>query len=249
MSDTNQSSNLASGTQAEVNSEQQAGAQLEQERERLRAIANAYRECEARLQLTREQIEQLIGSSTPTNTAPATTNVTSGAGDAAVQNIFELLNQLAVDPFALLKPTDANSPQAETLAPTGPEAQGAAADDLNQALFQPGGADIAPFATDANADTSTRPSTAPAGAGILVPPAIPPTAVAGQDFSTGVDLQTQALLASGERLRNALEQSMQSTASLFEQMLALIENQNRKLGQVDQKISELSGQLQSLKNP
>ena len=252
MSDTNQSSGLTNRTQAELESAQQAEAQLQQERERLQAIANAYRECEARLQLTREQIEQLISDSIATNAPPAAASVTNPTNDAAVQNIFDLLNQLATDPFTLVKPanqdTSASAPQNNhgPVAAPGPQPSDTPADTF----FPPGGTDIVPFETGANTDSPALqiPPRTP-GQTNFVPQVNPPTSATGQDFSAGADLQAQALQASGERLRSALEQNTQITASLFDQMLTLMGSQNRKLGQVDQKISELSGQLQSLKNP
>jgi hypothetical protein len=61
--------------------------------------------------------------------------------------------------------------------------------------------------------------------------------------------QGQALQASGERLRAVVEQNTSLTNALFLRTLDLIDGQNRKLGEVDRKISELSNQIKSLKNP
>ncbi len=51
------------------------------------------------------------------------------------------------------------------------------------------------------------------------------------------------------RLLAAIEQNTSLTNSLFLRTLDLIDQHNRKLGDVDRKISELSNQIKSLKNP
>ncbi|HZQ46823.1 MAG TPA: hypothetical protein VFC07_07430 [Verrucomicrobiae bacterium] len=58
----------------------------------------------------------------------------------------------------------------------------------------------------------------------------------------------QAIQFSGEKMRSGLEQNNQITISLFNRTLDLIDQQNRKLGEVDRKIAELGGQIKSLKN-
>jgi hypothetical protein len=61
--------------------------------------------------------------------------------------------------------------------------------------------------------------------------------------------QTEALQSVGARLQAALAQNAAITNSLFQQTLELINTQNQKLGDVDRKISELTNQIKSLKNP
>jgi len=61
--------------------------------------------------------------------------------------------------------------------------------------------------------------------------------------------QADALQSVGGRMQAALQQNVLITNSLFQQTLQLIESQNQKLGDVDRKISELSNQIKSLKNP
>lgn len=58
----------------------------------------------------------------------------------------------------------------------------------------------------------------------------------------------QAVQFSGEKMKAALELNTQITVSLFNRMLELVDQQNRKLGEVDRKIAELGGQIKSLKN-
>ena len=60
--------------------------------------------------------------------------------------------------------------------------------------------------------------------------------------------RSQAIQVSGEKIRAALEQNTQITVSLLNRTLELIDQQNRKLGDVDRKIAELNGQIKSLKN-
>jgi hypothetical protein len=71
----------------------------------------------------------------------------------------------------------------------------------------------------------------------------------GDNSSGAISAQTQSLQASGERLRATLEQNASLTNSLFLRALDVMNQQNQKLGEVDRKISELSGQIKSLKNP
>ena|ERR1700722_15793059 len=68
--------------------------------------------------------------------------------------------------------------------------------------------------------------------------------IAGQSAES----HSQAIQFSGERIRAALEQNTQITVSLFNRTLELIDQQNRKLGEVDRRIAELGGQIKSLKN-
>jgi hypothetical protein len=58
----------------------------------------------------------------------------------------------------------------------------------------------------------------------------------------------EVIQSSGEKMRVALEQNARVTALMFNRMLDLIEAQNRRLGDVDRRITEISGQIKSLKN-
>jgi hypothetical protein len=74
----------------------------------------------------------------------------------------------------------------------------------------------------------------------------------GRSFDGGggqaVDTHAQAIQASAEKVRAALEQNGQVTVSLFNRMADLIWQQNRKLGELDRRVSNLGGQIDNLKN-
>src|SRR5882724_4631328 len=54
-----------------------------------------------------------------------------------------------------------------------------------------------------------------------------------------VDTHAQAIQSSGEKVRAALDQNGQVTVSLFNRMVDLIGQQNRKLGELDRRVSNL----------
>ena len=64
-----------------------------------------------------------------------------------------------------------------------------------------------------------------------------------------INAQAQAMQAAGDRMRAALERNGQATVSLLNQALEVIEQQNRRLGEVERRISELAGQIKSSRNP
>lgn len=67
-------------------------------------------------------------------------------------------------------------------------------------------------------------------------------------FDSHGDAQAQAIQSSGDAMRAALEQGTRITLEMFNRTLDLVEEQNRWLGDVDRRITELSGQIKSLKN-
>jgi hypothetical protein len=89
-------------------------------------------------------------------------------------------------------------------------------------------------------------STAPAGQG----PASIPQAPEFQAFDArAVELQAQAIQEAGEKMRAALEQNGQVTLTLLNGTLALIEEQTRKLEDMDRQLGQLAGRVKGLKNP
>jgi hypothetical protein len=231
-------------------------------------VQSIWHECEARLKLLRSDIEKLLNNS-PVNAKPI-----SFRDADKMQQVIEILNALARDPFALIErdmqdskraaerksPSPANEklPPHEN-APVNPDhSKQNPAGDTNSVVPSvapnPNNAsDIQPqqIQSDAQAVVAAA-EVAPASVATAQPAApVPdfgllPFSGAGSDSPL---VNSQAAQASGERLRIALEQNTQITASLFDQMLALVDGQNRKLGEVDRKISDLNGQLNSLKNP
>ena len=73
----------------------------------------------------------------------------------------------------------------------------------------------------------------------------------GGSFDAGaqaVDTQVQAIQSAAEKVRAALDQNGQVTVSLFNRMAELIGQQNRKLGELDRRVSNMGGQIENLKN-
>jgi hypothetical protein len=61
--------------------------------------------------------------------------------------------------------------------------------------------------------------------------------------------QTQGIAAAGERMRAAFEQNGQMTLTLLNRTLELIEEQNRRLEDLDRELGQLAGRVKGLKNP
>jgi hypothetical protein len=64
-----------------------------------------------------------------------------------------------------------------------------------------------------------------------------------------MEAQTQSIQAAGERMRAALEQNGQMTLELLNRTFALIDEQNRKLADMDRELGQLSGRIKGLRNP
>jgi hypothetical protein len=64
-----------------------------------------------------------------------------------------------------------------------------------------------------------------------------------------VEFQAQVIQEAGEKMRAALEQNGQVTLTLLSRTLALIEEQTRKLEDMDRQIGQLAGRVKGLKNP
>lgn len=232
----------------------------------INGIENAWRECEARLQILRSDIEKLR-TNAASGIKPATI-----PNDTKIQQVLDILTGLSKDPFWLIerdlahaqkeghanqKP-DALPPASETPSQTNnvppvPKASRqdpSASNSTDSALFGDN-PNIIPddpmqqAATDAQSfmQSAVAPVSSP-----LIPNASSPNFNILPFANPGSD-GSQEAQASDDRLRAALEQTTQMTTSLFNEMLSLIDGQNRMLAQVGRKISDLNGQLNSLKNP
>jgi hypothetical protein len=83
-----------------------------------------------------------------------------------------------------------------------------------------------------------------------------PSAVAdpqSEDFPAldlrGIDEQSGSIQAAAEKMRGALEQNGQATLALLNRTIDLIEEQNRKLGDMDRQLGQLAGRIKGLGNP
>jgi len=223
-------------------------------------VEDIWRECEARLKLLRSDLEKLrtnsAGGSKPANSAD----------EAKMQQVVDILTSLAKDPFSLIerdferarkeaqsehKPASNETPPRTNSTPAVPRT--------------PASKSSQPNATNSNSSASAPNLDQDDGVEQLqdaqnMAQAVLPSVSAStsQAPSSGIDLspftgavadgaQTTQSAAAG--LLAALEQNTQMTASLFSEMLSLIETQDRQLGEVDRKISDLNGQINSLKNP
>jgi hypothetical protein len=78
-------------------------------------------------------------------------------------------------------------------------------------------------------------------------------AIPGPEFDMAggrmAESQAQGIQAAGERMRAALEQNGQMTVAVLNRTLELIEQQNRKLEEVERRVEQLGGRIKSLKNP
>lgn len=171
--------------------------------------------------------------------------------------ILTLVHAQAVDPFGIVKRDIENSTNAPPVAPgSGTNAPASTNEPASNPLSldstpsNPGAIDIASVLSSIDAITSStaRQSGTPnAGPQPLPQPGIgfAPDA----NFSNAPDFNAQALQAANDRLVTTLQQNTQLTTALFERMTALMQEQNRKLAGMDQKINDLSNQIKSLKNP
>jgi hypothetical protein len=100
-----------------------------------------------------------------------------------------------------------------------------------------------------------EPQTAGPDAGVSVEPAgpapaSPPQTREFQAFDArAIEQQAQAIQEAGEKMRAALEQNGQMTLTLLNGTLALIEEQTRKLEDMDRQLGQLAGRVKGLKNP
>ncbi|HXD00260.1 MAG TPA: hypothetical protein VN048_13040 [Verrucomicrobiae bacterium] len=83
----------------------------------------------------------------------------------------------------------------------------------------------------------------------VVPASIPQTSEFPAFDSRGIELQAQAIQEAGEKMRAALEQNGQVTLMLLNGTLALIEEQTRKMEDMDRQLGQLAGRIKGLKNP
>ncbi|MDB6021789.1 MAG: hypothetical protein JWQ04_1646 [Pedosphaera sp.] len=251
MNDPNQNQDPNLLTNAAPASAPQNETQLDQEIARTDALGVAARKYEAVLKSVRPDLP-----APPTHAAPAPVPGTADISNAdpKTKAVIEILTSLATDPFALIKRAVADAQRA----PAEPNAPSAAGTPENPANSDPVmAADL--NGTD-NLARSFSPNQSKATALESPAPALPPGQPfsdpgpqpldgVGREFTGAAGQQAQALQAAGERMSAALEQNTQLTVSLFNEMLALMDDQNRKLGEVNQKISELGSQIKSLKNP
>jgi hypothetical protein len=222
-------------------------------------VESVWRECEARLKILRSDIEKLR-----TNSASSGKTI-NPHDDAKMQQVMEILSSLAKDPFALIErgiedaqraantERKSNPPQPDA-APVHPDNSKPATPDNTNSITVPA-APKPNTAADFQTQQIQNDAQAVMTAAVAPIPVGPAQNAPESDFGfspfngAATSDSIVSAQASGERLRAALEQNTQVTASLFDGMLALIDGQNRKLGEVDRKISDLSGQLNSLKNP
>lgn len=229
-------------------------------------LESIWRECEAKLQISRADLEKVL-----TNSAAG--QPLSPVDQARLRQITEILSSQAADPFGLLNrairqaqnaPDHTNPSPTPTPTPTNAPPQNPAnsARKIPLASHDPSPSTsatdgVAPAAVEMPPAEPGTPGDAAAPLADVAPAPSPapgfPDAGAGLSPFDGFDasslVRAQAAQATGERLQAAFDQSAEATASLFEQMLALADGQNRKLAEVERKISELTGQLNSLKNP
>lgn len=154
--------------------------------------------------------------------------------------ILTLAQAQGVDPFGIVKrdiESEKNTPPSASEPTTTATSTNDAADEQLDPTPPNNGA------FDVSSDLSDRdvsvPQLSPSGLGS--PPDL--------NFSATPDFNTQALQTANDRLIAALQQNTQLATALFERMVALMQEQNRKLAEMDQKISDLGNQLKSLKNP
>jgi hypothetical protein len=67
--------------------------------------------------------------------------------------------------------------------------------------------------------------------------------------SRPVEAQTQGIQEAGEKMRAALAQNGQMTIALLNRTLELIEEQTRKLEDMDRQLGQLAGRIKGLNNP
>ncbi|MDB6064953.1 MAG: hypothetical protein JWR26_1161 [Pedosphaera sp.] len=250
-------------TKAELDGAAAAEAQLQQDIDKARELGEAYEELEARLQSVRRAIADYAGtgdeSQSPEETRDAAThpgdkparsskagseNIPSAAG--AVSRLVETIRdvfQEALDAHgrnggAAERPVEPGGNNGFVPAPTTPPVP---AWSENQGV---------PEASSVNAPE--RDSNEPAVAGVpqtrRTSPSVPQLET-GEDIAQAVVGQAQAIQTSGETLRAALALNHDVTIEIFNRTLQLIGQQNQQLREVDRKVSELSGQIKSLKNP
>jgi hypothetical protein len=261
MSDPNQDQRLAIRTPAELAGAKAAEAQLEHDLAQARALGNPSNEFEMRLRSVRAAIAE-----------HHETNAAANAGQLSVTGTDELRLQAhnVPSPNPSVTPASAaninaasfsdnsgNSgvPESETTPATnstaasaGPKPTQTAGDD--PAIFEPEAADEINAARDLTAQLP-----APAGALNSTNAFIPPVneTAASSDLSADVipaiTAQNQSLQQSGQRIRAAIEQNSAISDSVFNSLFDALQTQNRRLAEQERKISEISGQIKSLKNP
>jgi hypothetical protein len=116
--------------------------------------------------------------------------------------------------------------------PGGPESEDATSDP-DESEFQT----AAPDAGASDASTGPGLASIPQERDFTVPDA------------RAVEEQAQGIAAAGERMRAALEQNGQMTLALLNRTLELIEEQNRRLADLDRELGQLAGRVKGLKNP
>jgi hypothetical protein len=225
-------------------------------------VADVWRQSEARLKLLRSELEQLSKTNSPAQP-------TSSQDQAKMKQVIEILDALAKDPFALINravqdandPNSGNKTNSPPAQPPKPAASPTNTDPALQTPAKPTGTNSAsaPASMDVASDSDLQDMETAAVDATSEPDPTPASVqqpAPQSDFNPSFDAPepdafgsaASQAQASGDRMRAALEQNTQLTATMFDQMLALIDGQNQKLGDVDRKISELSGQLDSIKN-
>jgi hypothetical protein len=81
------------------------------------------------------------------------------------------------------------------------------------------------------------------------PASIPQTQEFPAFDARAVELQAQVIQEAGEKMRAALDQNGQVTLTLLNRTLELIEEQTRKLEDMDRQLGQLAGRVKGLKNP
>ena len=109
-------------------------------------------------------------------------------------------------------------------------------------ILSPGITESEPQTTGLEAGASAT----PIGSGVA---AIPQSQEFPAFDARGVELQAQVIQEAGEKMQAALEQNGQATLSLLNRAFALIEEQTRKLEEVDRQLGQLAGRIKGLKNP
>ena len=241
-------------------------AQLERETGKTNTPVTRFPEDEARLKSVRTDIQSPLVDTAATNAVPGSG---PAPNDLITQKVIEILTSLATDPFAMIKLSvqDAQRTALENNLRSGSQTPSPSAENVPNS---PGNSETPITNSIISATTSpTPPSPGDSALGLVIPQPRLPTdlgkvsdlsqpsfagsesgvVIPSDSFSGAADLHTQALQVSGARMQAVLEQNTQLTVSLFDQVMNLLDAQNGALGEMSRKISELGGQIKSLKNP
>jgi hypothetical protein len=261
MSDTNQDQRLAIRTPAELAGTKAAEAQLEHDIARARALGIPSNEFEIRLRSVRAAIAE-----------HRETNAASNAGQPLAPGTNELRLQAHNIPSpnpSVASDTNINAASFSDNSGKAPDQKFETAPATNSVSTS-----VNPGATQTDSDDSSvfEPEAAnemnaardlwltglpPTSAGPLTstnafsaPDAeIPALSDPGADVMPVIAAQNQSVQQSSQRIRAAIEQNSALSDSIFNNLLDALQTQQRRLADQAQKISEISGQIKSLKNP